>query len=179
MSILKKFFSSIFTRSFLQILFGVIGFSMICGQISSQWFDFGENIWNARIYAILGILSISLSISLTADTVIKVLRRGISSLVILMITMFIVGGGFIISDALNGTEYTMGNIWIAFDAVSGGLGLDFIMIVNSVPTILAVVTIGITILMLFYSEDAGQIMQVIIEGGVALTFLIIFHMFWT
>ena len=174
---IREILKSALVRGIIQATLLIVGMFMIFGQLAYQFFDFGVNPLNARVYTIIAVGIIAAGSSVTADNWPMIIQRFFIMFALTICALIFLGGGLILNDALGGTNYAGENIWIAFDAV--GIGVDVALIVQSVPTIVAVGVLVFGIIMIFYAEDAGQYAQSILEMGIAIAFLIIWNYFWT
>ena len=170
-----KYINNPFTRSVFQIVLLMCGFYMFFAQLVDNVFDFGDNVWNARIYTFIALALIGCGTAFMKKTYKSFGTTFLMTFGVLFIGLIFVGGGLVMNDALSSTELVGGNMWIGFnmDAWAG----DLLAVAKIIPTFIGAGTIIFGIVMLFYSEDAGQYAQAILEMGVGLAFIIIWVQF--
>lgn len=175
LEIIGKYINNPFTRSFCQIILLMCGFSMFYGQLILNVFDFGDNVWNARIYTFIALALIGCGTAFMKKSYKSFLTTFLMTFGILFIGLIFIGGGLVMNDALGGTDLAGGNMWIGFnmDAWAG----DLLAIAKIIPTFIGAGVLVFGIVMLFYSEDAGQYAQAILEMGVGIAFIIIWVQF--
>lgn len=116
---IRTLFGNLYVQIILQIIVTFAGFILVAIQMNMQYFDTGGNVWNARLFGILGTMLISSGASFVGKGFYPKLKRFFLTLGILLVCWTFVGGFFVINDANQGTNYVGGNVWIAFDAMSG------------------------------------------------------------
>ena len=170
-----KYINNPFTRSVFQTVLLMCGFYMFFAQRVNNVFDFGDNVWNARIYTFIALALIGCGTAFMKKTYKSFGTTFLMTFGVLFIGLIFIGGGLVMNDALSGTELVGGNMWIGFnmDAWAG----DLLAIAKIIPTFIGAGTVIFGIVMLFYSEDAGQYAQAILEMGVGLAFIIIWVQF--
>jgi len=175
----RNILDSYIVRTLVMAIVMTTGLVLYSGQIVFQWFSFGADgtgILNSRIYTIICLAIVVVGIVGTVKTSdwTDKLEMFVIFIGVIVIGVFAFGIWAQGQDALNDIGYTGEHLWLVLDAV-GGVGVDWAIIVSTVPNIIAIVFLVFGILMLYYAEDAGQYAQAILELSLVGVFLFIFN----
>lgn len=170
---IKNLFKNEFIFTLLQIVFIIIGFLMIFIEIEGN-IEFGDNVWNARIYKFTTIASIGLGVAFTGKTFVRKLKRFVFIFGILFLSLIFLGGGVVFQDMLSGVNYYGGNMFIAFDCSMLEPSPEVLIIENIIPIIMCVVIILYSIYMFFKTETKTEKIQFLIQ----LSLPILLYILW-
>jgi len=168
---LKEFLTNKWFRFIIQAVFTTVGFMLLVWQVHEQGLNMGNNVWNARLFAFLAFFIISFGWAFAGSTSANKIKRFLGSYSILVTAWFLIGGIFITNDAMQGTNTTGGNAWIAFDTMMG-IGREFLFIVQGIVIAVPVGILIFTVMSVFHADTSDDIQSAVIEGGLALAFLI-------
>ena len=69
---------------------------------------------------------------------------------------------------------TGNDLWIAYDSSLEdiGLGINVILIADAIAYIFPIALIGITVIQIYYSEEASEFLKAVMEGAVGFGFIL-------
>ena len=160
----------------IQIVCTMMGLYMLYFQAKYQTFDMGDNPWNARIFCILAFAIIGFGFAYQASTWTKQLMRFAVTFGCLTVGFFMIGGILFTNDMATGTDYTGGNVYIAYDALGTieDIGKAAIMIANALVIIVPLCILCATVCMIFYADTSDEMQGVVIEGLIAFGFMALY-----
>lgn len=171
---IKNILKNDFVFTILQIVFITIGLLMFLIEINHN-INFGDNVWNARMYKFLAISFIGLGTAMTGKLLIQKIKRFIFIFGILFLCLLFLGGGLVLNDMLNENNYVQGNLWIAFDC--GMLEISEISIIgNIIPIIVCGIIVSYGIYMFFFqAENRTEKIQFLIHLSLPIFIYIIWN----
>lgn len=159
---MKNILGNFYFKVFIQAVLTLVGFLLLAVQIKLQYFDMGDNPWNARIYGILGSFIISLATCITGSDLLKSLKRFLITMGIMVVCWVLVGGVFMVNDASTGTNFTGGNLWFTFDMM--GEDVDATVDIRSIVFFILIIgsIIGGVIAFIKYRDSETKITLIIL-----------------
>jgi len=172
---IKNILKNEFVFTILQIIFTVIGFLMIFMEIKNG-LDFGDNVWNARLYKFTAIASIGLGVAFTGKSFIRKLKRFCFIFGILFLSLIFLGGGFMVQDMLEGNFFP-DNLWIIFDcSLMMETSPEIQIIEFIVPIIISIIIIVYGIVMFFRTETMTEKIQMVVQVSLPIFLYIVWNL---
>lgn len=155
----------------------LLGLYMLYYQFKYAFFDMGINPWNARLYALLafGIIAFGVAIASYPQAVKMLVKFAIMFIALTVVFLF-VGGFFVAGDMASGTNYSGGNIWVAYDALGtiADVGKAAIMISQAAIYLIPLTILASTVCMVFYSDTTDDLQSAVIEGAISFGFMAVY-----